>query len=524
MIRCRSFVKNSWVEGEGEGKKLYNPTTGAAIGETTTAGIDFGDVFAYARDVGGPNLRKMSFAERKDMIKALSMAIHEARNELIDVSIESGGTTRGDAKFDIDGASGTLAVYASVAKKLGDKKYLLDGEGEPLLRAKRFSGYHLQLPRRGVAVHINAFNFPAWGMCEKLAVSLLAGVPAITKPATSTSILAYRVFEKLVETGAMPEGAVQFVCGSTGNLLELLGPQDFLAFTGSAKVGNQLRSMPNIVNNSVRTNVEADSLNSVILGSDVEPGSELYGRFINDVIKEMSQKAGQKCTATRRIFLPESAVERVTEDLKERIDDLKVGDPALKEVDVGPLATKGQQDDAKAGVKTLLDAGAKVVAGDPENCEPVGADAAKGYFFPPVLLLAEDPRAAKSVHEHEVFGPVSTMMPYSDLNDVGELVALGGGSLVTTCYTDDKNFTEGVINEVAPYVGRLLLTNSKVMDQAVTPGTVLANCIHGGPGRAGGGEELGGIRGLSFYMQRTAIQGDRALLDRLFEVGQKAEA
>ncbi|HJL14515.1 MAG TPA: 3,4-dehydroadipyl-CoA semialdehyde dehydrogenase [Sandaracinaceae bacterium LLY-WYZ-13_1] len=513
MITLESYLRGEWVRGQGALRPLVNPTTGETVAETGTEGIDFAPAVELARTEGGPALRAMTFAERGKMLKALSKAIHGAREELIEASILNGGTTRGDAKFDIDGASGTLAFYASLGKKLGDATHLAEG-GEQLTQSARFHGRHLWVPLRGVAVHVNAFNFPAWGLAEKAAVALLAGVPVITKPATATALLAYRVTQKLVEADVLPRGALQFVAGSPGNLLDQLGSQDVLAFTGSSDTGRTLRGLDHVLSRSTRVNVEADSLNAAVVTEDVS--DDTYQRFLRDAVTEITQKAGQKCTATRRIFVHASHIDRVQEDLAERLARITVGDPADKEVRMGPLATAQQRDDYLAGVEKLQAAGAKIVWGDPKPGEVKGADASKGFFVGPVLLRADAPAEADAVHDHEVFGPCSTLMPFEDVDEAAALVARGGGGLVASVYGDDRKLLRSLVLAIAPYSGRILMGTKKVADQAISPGMVLPSCVHGGPGRAGGGEELGGERGLHFYMQRCALQGDRALLEKLF--------
>ena len=482
---------------------------------TSTAGLDFAAAFRWARNLGGPNLRALTFAQRGAVLKALSKAIHDAREELIEASMQNAGTTRGDAKFDIDGAAGTLAYYASLGKKLGDRRFLVD-EGEQLTRSPRFYGYHAKMPRTGVAVHVNAFNFPAWGLAEKLAVALLAGMPVISKPATATALTTFRLMEVLLKTGELPEGSLQLVCGSAGDLLSHLGPQDVLAFTGSADTGTYLRGLENVLARSVRVNVEADSLNAAVLGPDVEPGSETWIRFIKDVALEVTQKTGQKCTATRRVFVPAERIDAVQEALVEAMDAVVWGDPRAEGVRMGPLASAQQLRDVTAGVQTLVEGGAREVWRS--SREAVGATEGKGYYFPPALLRADEPRKAGVVHEHEVFGPVTTLMPYTGLGEAGELVALGHGGLVASVYSDDREAIGVLVRALVPWSGRVLVASAKVADQASAPGLVLPSCVHGGPGRAGGGEELGGLRGLDFYMQRTAVQGDRGLLERALDM------
>jgi len=509
MERLKSYLVGEWQDGEGEGATLVDPATEEPIATTSTKGLDHAAAFEHARTVGGPKLRQMSFAERGALLKAMSKALHEKREQLIEASIRNAGTPRGDAKFDIDGATGTLAYYAGLGKKLGERSYLVEGEGEQLTRSARFWGHHVQVPREGVAVHVNAFNFPAWGLAEKAAVALLAGVPVISKPATATALTTFRCMQYLEEV--VPDGTLQLVCGSAGDMLTHLGPQDVLAFTGSGETGTLLRSLENVVGRSVRVNVEADSLNATVLTPGVEPGSDTWHLFIQDTAREITQKTGQKCTATRRIFVPESLLDAVQEALAEAIAQVTIGHPAADGVRMGPLASKQQHEDVKSGIETLLASGAKEAWTGELDASLEG----KGYFVAPKLLRAEAPHDANAVHDHEVFGPVSTLMPYADPEDAVKLVARGQGGLVASVYGDDRDALATLILGLAPWSGRVLVGSKKVAGQAISPGLVLPSCVHGGPGRAGGGEELGGERGLGFYMQRTAVQGDRALLDRI---------
>ncbi|MEM9071986.1 MAG: 3,4-dehydroadipyl-CoA semialdehyde dehydrogenase [Myxococcota bacterium] len=508
MIRLKSFLQDQFQDGEGEGSTLVNPTTAQPVATVSTKGLDLAAAFAHARNVGGPKLRGMTFAERGALLKAMSKALHGARDELLDASRINAGTTRTDGKFDVDGATGTLAYYAGIGKSLGDRRFLVEGEGEQITRSARFWGHHVKVPLRGVAVHVNAFNFPAWGFAEKAAVAILAGVPVITKPATSTALTTYRCFEVLAKEGLLEGGVMQLLCGSAGDLLSHLGPQDALAFTGSGDTGAYMRGLENVIAKSVRVNVEADSLNAVVLAEDVEPGSETWQMFVRDAAREITQKTGQKCTATRRIFVPRTRVDAVVEALSEELAQVRFGDPAEDGVRVGPLASKQQFDDVRSGIGALVEAGAKVAW---KGEAPEG----KGFFVPATLLVHDDPKAADIVHDREVFGPVSTVLPYDSTSEAVELVARGQGGLVASVYGNDRGALSELILGLAPWSGRVLVGSKKVADQAISPGMVLPSCVHGGPGRAGGGEELGGLRGLDFYLQRTAVQGDRALLDRI---------
>jgi oxepin-CoA hydrolase/3-oxo-5,6-dehydrosuberyl-CoA semialdehyde dehydrogenase len=431
----------------------------------------------------------------------------------------NGGNTRGDAKFDIDGASGTLAAYADVAAQLGAVKHLADGEGIQLTRSARFFGQHVLVPREGVAVHVNAFNFPAWGFAEKAAVALLAGMPVISKPATATALLTYKMMELIVDAKILPAGALSFLAGSAGDLLHHLGGQDVLAFTGSLATASELRALPNLHRGSVHVNIEADSLNAAVLAPDAERGTPTWDLFIADVVKEMTQKTGQKCTAIRRVMVPEALADAVTEDLSDRLAQVKVGDPASAEVTMGPLSTASQLRDWRDGL-TKLRAEAESVFGGDGSVTPItasgGAPTGKGFFVSPVLLRCNNPEAAESVNTHEVFGPAATICVYDgSAAKAANLVSRGGGMLVTSVYGDDRAWLAEAVRGIAPWVGRLFLGSAKIAGQSVPPGLVLPQLVHGGPGRAGGGEELGGPRGLSLYLQRTALQGDKPILEFL---------
>jgi oxepin-CoA hydrolase/3-oxo-5,6-dehydrosuberyl-CoA semialdehyde dehydrogenase len=513
MIRLRSYLGGQWRDGQGEGNALVDPATEEVVATTSTKGLDLRGALAHARDVGGPTLRAMTYAERGKLLKAMTDALQAAREPLIDASVLNAGTTRGDAKFDVDGAIGTLAYYARLGETLGDRKITVEGEGEQLTRSKRFWGHHVCVPRRGVAVHVNAFNFPAWGLAEKAAVALLAGVPVVSKPATSTALTAYRLVETLTDAKVLPPGVLHLVCGGAGDLLEHLGPQDCLAFTGSGDTGAWMRALRSVTHRSVRVNVEADSLNAVVLGPDVEPGSDTWQVFVRDAVREITQKTGQKCTATRRIFVPAARIDAVIEALSEGLSQIAFGHPARDDVRMGPVASAQQHRDVKEGIEALVAAGAKVVYR--AESSPIGVPEGRGYFVPPTLLRVDAPHDVAIVHEREVFGPVSTVMPYATVEDAAALVARGEGGLVASLYTDDRDALETLLLGIAPWSGRVLVGSEKVADQGISPGMVLPSCVHGGPGRAGGGEELGGVRGLSFYQQRTAVQGDRALLDRV---------
>jgi len=511
MIRLQSYLSGRWEPGEGEGAALRDPSTDEIVAQASTAGLDFAAALEFARERGGAALRALTFAERGALLTAMSKRLHDDRDELIEISAKSAGTPRGDAKFDIDGATGTLAYYGSLGKRLGARHWLAPDEGEQLTRSSRFWGYHVELPLRGVAVHVNAFNFPAWGFAEKAAVAILAGVPVVTKPATATSWLTYECVKRIVDSEILPEGALSLVCGGAGDLLSYLRSGDALAFTGSAETGRTLRSLPNVIEQNVRLNVEADSLNSTVVAPGIERGSEVWQLFVRDVAREVTQKSGQKCTATRRVLVPRELLTAAQEDLSAELERTKVGVPGDEGVRMGPLTTAQQKRDVVEGIRALMDEGA-------ERTFRGEAPEGKGYFVPVTLLTQPKPTEAALVHRLEVFGPVTTLMPYDGVGEAIELVARGGGSLLATIYGDDTQALTELVLGLAPHSGRVLVGSRKVADQTIPPGMVLPSCIHGGPGRAGGGEELGGLRGLRFYLQRTAVQGDRALLARLLDV------
>jgi oxepin-CoA hydrolase/3-oxo-5,6-dehydrosuberyl-CoA semialdehyde dehydrogenase len=499
MQTLHSFVGGRWAAGSGSFQTLLNPATEEPLAQASTEGIDFAAALAHARNTGGPALRALSFAERGALLKALADAIQAERDALLELGIANGGNTRSDAKFDIDGAIATLLAYSEIGIDfLGSKKMLVDGDGVQLGRSARFHGQHIAVPRRGAAVHVNAFNFPAWGFAEKAAVALLAGMPVLSKPATSSAMVAHRIMQVIDEKKLLPEGALSLLVGAPRDLLTHLGAQDVLAFTGSGDTGMRIRALPNVIRHSVRVNVEADSLNAAVLGPEVEPRSDMYELFLKDVVRDMTQKAGQKCTAIRRVLVPKERISAVRDDLVELLSQVRVGNPAEAETRMGPLATASQLDDAHKGVARL---NGKLAFGNLDR-QP------KGYFISPILI--ESPGDA--VHEHEVFAPVASLLPYE--NDPGAVVARGNGGLVCSVYSEEQHFLQETIEALAPFHGRIFIGHPKI-ELSPGPGTVLPQLVHGGPGRAGGGEELGGARGLAFYMQRVALQGPRPSIAKL---------
>jgi 3,4-dehydroadipyl-CoA semialdehyde dehydrogenase len=515
MRTLRSYVGGRWVEGTGPLDTLVNPATEEPLARAGAGGIDRKAALDFARTKGGPALRALTFAERGALLKAVCDALTAHRDELLDLSVTSGGNTRGDAKFDVDGASFTLAAYAEIGKGLGDARVLADGEGIALGRSPRFHGQHIAVPRHGVAVHINAFNFPAWGLFEKAAVALLAGVPVVTKPATSSAILAHRAVEILVEKAILPEGALSLLVGSVGDLLDHIGPQDVVAFTGSSDTGRKIRALPSVIRHSVRVNVEADSLNAAVLGPDAEPGSETYDFFVKDVLRDMTQKAGQKCTAIRRVLVPAAVAARVGDDLTDRLRAVVVGNPVEDAVRMGPLATADQLRDVREGIGRLA-ADGRLATGSTAPIDGRGAPPSKGFFVSPCLVQVDEGAVAATVHSIEVFGPVATLVPYSGAAaDAAQIVSRGEGGLVSSVYSEDTAFTTEVVLGMAPFHGRVFLGSAKIAEQSPGPGTVLPHLVHGGPGRAGGGEELGGLRGLAFYQQRVALEGSKPVIEKI---------
>jgi oxepin-CoA hydrolase/3-oxo-5,6-dehydrosuberyl-CoA semialdehyde dehydrogenase len=516
MKTLKSHVLGSWHEADGGFADLHDPCTGEAIARASSAGIDFGQVLAFARETGGAALRAMTFGERGAMLKGMSKALGAHRDELIALSRLNTGVTDNDAKFDLDGATGTLGYYAFLSKALGDHRVLPDGGGIQLARGPEFHGQHILLPVDGVAVHINAFNFPAWGFAEKAACALLAGVPVISKPATSSAMVTERCVEILVESGVLPDGVFQFICGSTGDLLSRLGSQDVLAFTGSADTALKLRRGENLLASNARVNLEADSLNAAVLGPDAGDGPT-FDLFVKDVAREMTQKSGQKCTAVRRVFVPADRADAVQEALVGRLERTIVGSPADESVRMGPLATAQQLDDAVAGVAKLA-AEAGIVHGTGERIDGAGAEPGSGYFFGPTLLRATDADSAREIHRHEVFGPVATILPYDgDAATAAELVARADGTLVVSVYSDDAEFVADYLAAGGAYTGRLYLGSEEMAPQAMGSGIALPQSLHGGPGRAGGGAELGGLDGLRLYQQRVALQGGPLMIEALLE-------
>jgi len=489
---------------------LYNAINGDPIVAATTKGLDFAAILQYGREVGNRNLRKMTFHERGRMLRALAMHLMQQKEKFYAISYFT-GATRADSWIDIEGGIGNLFANASLRRKFPNLPYCTDGEAIGLSKGGSFMGHHLLVPKEGVAVHINAYNFPVWGMLEKCAVNWLAGVPAVVKPASITSYLTEAVVKEIVASGILPDGALQLLCGSAGDLLDHVTAQDVVTFTGSKSTGLMLKSGKRILEEAVPFNMEADSLNAIVLGKDAEPGTPEWDLFIKEVRKEMTVKAGQKCTAIRRIFVPEHLLQDASIAIGKSLSQTTIGDPRNEKVRMGALAGKSQRNEVKENVQKLL-ASAQLVYGSLDSVEVLDADAQKGAFLSPLLLLSERPFQAEAVHDVEAFGPVSTIMPYKDLEEAIKLAKRGKGSLCCSIVTNDNKLATAFVVGAATHHGRILVLNREDAKESTGHGSPLPLLIHGGPGRAGGGEEMGGVRGVKHYMQRVAIQGSPTVI------------
>ncbi|ONI81146.1 phenylacetic acid degradation bifunctional protein PaaZ [Actinosynnema sp. ALI-1.44] len=509
MAPLRSYVSGRWHTPDAEGAPLHDAVTGEEIARISSAGVDMAAALAYGREKGA-ELRELTFHQRAALLKTLASYLMEHRDELYALSHRT-GATKGDNKFDVDGGIGTLFGFSSKGRReLPNDTVYVDGNLEPLSKGGTFLAQHICTPLRGVAVQINAFNFPVWGPMEKFAPAFIAGVPSLVKPASQTAYLTVRLIELIIESGILPEGSLQLVAGSAGDLLDHLTEQDLVSFTGSASTAQRLRAHENVIRRSVRFNAEADSLNCSILGPDATPGTPEFDLFVKQLVTEMTVKAGQKCTAIRRAFVPAALLDDVAQAAGERLAKVAVGNPANPDVRMGALASLEQREEVRRSLKALLEVG-RVVFGDPDQVSVVDADAERGAFISPVLLVADDASQAQP-HEVEAFGPVSTLMPYRDTQHVIELAARGQGSLVGSVVTGDAAFARDVVIGVAPWHGRLLVTDNENAKENTGHGSPLPALVHGGPGRAGGGEEMGGIRGVLHHMQRTAVQGSPRVL------------
>lgn len=518
MKKLGNFVAGKWIETEGEGQTLFDAVTGEVLCIAGSKGVDFQQVLDYGRNTGNPALRNMSFQERGRMLKALALHLQQHLEKFYLLSFHT-GATRADSWIDIEGGIGNLFSYASLRRKFPDQPFCTDGDPVNLSKNHSFIGHHLLVPKEGVAVHINAYNFPVWGMLEKIAVNLLAGVPAIVKPATVTSYLTEAVVREIHASQILPPGALQLICGSTGNLLDLLTAQDTVTFTGSASTGLKLKSNANILKENVSFTMEADSLNCIVLGEDVDPSKPEWDIFVIEVRKEMTVKAGQKCTAIRRIFVPENRVEEMSKSIFKALAQTVIGNPANEKVRMGSLAGQDQRKEVREQVRKLL-ASSQIIYGSTDSVELLDADAVKGAFMSPLLLLNDRPFSGEEAHRIEAFGPVSTLMPYRNMDEAIALSKKGKGSLCSTIVTYVDEVAKQYVTGAATHHGRILVLNRDCAKESTGHGSPLPMLVHGGPGRAGGGEEMGGARGVKHYMQRIAIQGSPTTLTAITSVYQ----
>jgi oxepin-CoA hydrolase/3-oxo-5,6-dehydrosuberyl-CoA semialdehyde dehydrogenase len=523
MNKLGNYITGNWITGDGEGQTLYNAVTGEAIGTASTKGLDFKSIIDYGRNVGNPALRKMTFHQRGNMLKALALHLQKHLPKFYELSYKT-GATKADSWVDIEGGIGNLFANASLRRKFPDDVICIDGESHNLSKQNTFMGTHILSPKEGVAIHINAFNFPVWGMLEKIAVNLLAGMPAIVKPATVTSYMTEIVVQEIIASNILPKGALQLLCGSAGDLLNYVDSQDVVTFTGSATTGLMLKQTKSIIENNVPFTIEADSLNCIVLGEDVTPDTPEWDIFIKEIRKEMTLKAGQRCTGIRRIFVPQNKVEDVHIALGKALSQTVIGNPLNATVRMGSLAGQAQRNEVKEQVQKLL-ASSQIIYGSLDSVQVVDADAEKGAFMSPVLLLNELPWVTthgetNASHNIEAFGPVSTIMPYKNIDDAIALSKLGKGSLVSTIVTANAKIARQYVIGAATHHGRILILNNECAKESTGHGSPLPLLVHGGPGRAGGGEEMGGIRGVKHYLQRTAIQGSPTMLTEVTQVYQ----
>ena len=505
-MKLPNYVSGRWSEGLGAGELLVDPVTGDELASISSQGIDLEAALQFARAHGGPALRQLTYIQRADLLGKIADALAANREEYFRLSLLNLGATQADASFDADGAIYTMKYYAKIGRALAEGKMLKEGASIALSKSDAFAGQHFLMPPKGVAVFINAFNFPAWGLCEKAAPAVLSGVPIVVKPASPTAWLAHRMVEDIVKTDILPPGAISIICGSARDLLGHLREEDIVSFTGSAETAVRIRSHANVLRRSVRVNIEADSINSAILGPDVVPGTDLFDLLVKEVVREMTLKAGQKCTAIRRVLVPRQQLKAFGDAVSTRLSSMKVGNPRNPEVRVGPVVNKAQQSSCLEGLAKLRE-GCEVLFGGDKNFQPIDADPEKSAFVQPALLSCENGLDAKYVHDVEVFGPVATLVAYDSLENLIAITRRGLGSLVASVFSNDANFIRDTVLGIGDLHGRVLVVDSTVGSQHTGHGNVVPSCLHGGPGRAGGGEELGGLRALLLYHRRFAVQG-----------------
>ena len=520
MHQFQNYILGNWENGQGIETTIYHAITGKTLGSVSSEGIDFSEVLNYGRNVGGPILRKMTFQERGRMLKALALFLMDRKERYYEVSAWT-GATKIDSWIDIEGGIGNLFANASLRKQFPDLPFYVDGTAAPLSKNGSFIGHHIMVPKEGVAIHINAFNFPVWGMLEKIATNLMAGVPAVVKPSEYTSFLTEAVVRDIISSRILPEGALQLLVGLGRGLINHAESCDVVTFTGSAETGRLLKAHETIISKSIPFNLEADSLNATVLGKHASPGTKEFDLFIKETVKEITIKAGQKCTAVRRIIVPEEFIEDVQKGISERLSSTIIGDPSAEGVRMGALATKIQVARVRASVEKLM-ASQEIVYGDLDRFDVVGADKNSGAFFPPILFLNSDPFNKTACHEIEAFGPVSTLMPYKNLDDAIAIANMGKGSLVSSIVTPNNKEAVDYVLGAASMHGRILVLNDACAKESTGHGSPMPLLTHGGPGRAGGGEEMGGKRGVLHYLQRTAIQGHPTTISEItqqFQVG-----
>lgn len=505
-MKLPNYLSGQWLEGAGPGEPLLDPVTGDELARISSQNVDLHAALEFARARGGPALRQLTYAQRADLLAKVADTLSANRDEYFRLSLLNLGATPADASFDVDGAIYTMKYYAKIGRALADGKLLKEGALVPLSKTGAFVGQHFLVPTKGAAVFINAFNFPAWGLCEKAAPALLSGVPVLVKPASPTAWLTQRMVEDVVKSNILPPGAVSLVCGSARELLDHVREEDIVSFTGSADTAARIRSHANVLRRSVRVNIEADSINSAILGPDCSPGSDLFDVLVKEVGKEMTLKAGQKCTTIRRVFVPRQHLKTFGEAVSTLLNLMKVGNPRNSEVKVGPVVNKSQQSACLEGLKKLREE-CTVLFGGHDQFQPVDADPQKSAFVQPTLLACENGLAAKYVHDVEVFGPVATLVPYDGLQELLAITRRGLGSLVASVFSNDPGFLQEVFLGIGDLHGRILAVDSSVAGQYTGHGNVVPSCLHGGPGRAGGGEELAGLRALLLYHRRFVVQG-----------------
>ena len=518
MNKLGNYINGHWVTGDGDGQLLFNAVTGEPFAAATTQGLDFENILHYGRTVGNLALRKMTFHQRGNMLKALALHLRNHLEKFYQISFKT-GATKADSWVDIEGGIGNLFANASLRRKFPDEVFCIDGESHNLSPNKTFMGIHILTPKEGVAVHINAFNFQVWGMLEKIAVNLLAGMPCIVKAATVTAYLTEAVVKEIIASNILPGGALQLLCGSAGDLLQHVNSQDLVTFTGSASTGLMLKSNPNILKENTPFTMEADSLNCIVLGNDVHPDMPEWDIFIKEIRKEITLKAGQRCTGIRRIFVPENKLEDVHIALGKALSQTVIGNPLNASVRMGSLAGNTQRKEVRDQVQKLL-ASSQIIYGSLDSVQVVDADAERGAFLSPILLLNKQPFTSSEPHNIEAFGPVSTLMPYNNMDDAIALSKMGKGSLVSTIVTADYKIARQYIIGAAAHHGRILVLNNECAKESTGHGSPLPLLTHGGPGRAGGGEEMGGMRGVKHYLQRTALQGSPTTITAITNVFQ----